>query len=266
MPQTSDSRDFSKLVEGAGDDRKLVLAEGDSWFAYPRKFFLFGADANVIDHLADYQELIIYNSSSNGDEALSMLSGEQKFSLIKRLMHNEFDYLLFSGGGNDIVGKFDFDFFIQPMKPGKNWESCVRKDRVKIRISQIEGSYRTLCELVKDHSANKQIKVFTHTYDKLVPKKEGFKLFDLIPLGKSWLYPYLYNKGIKKKADQVAIVDYILKQFSAALTRVEKKYSFFHVVDTYGTVGQKQWRNEIHPNSKGFGKIAKKIYAALNSN
>ena len=31
--------------------RPNVIAEGDSWFAYPREFLAFGTPNNVIDHL-----------------------------------------------------------------------------------------------------------------------------------------------------------------------------------------------------------------------
>ena len=252
------------MAESNIPGKKLVLAEGDSWFAYPRRYFFFGADANIIDHLADKPELIIYNSSSNGDEALAMLSGEQKVSLIKRLKHNEFDMLLFSGGGNDIVGKYDFDFYIQPETPGQGWQSCIRQDRVATMMGQIEGTYRTLCELVMEHSANQQIKIFTHTYEKLVPQEEGFELFDLIPMGKSWLYPYMMRKGIEERSDQIAIIGNILAQFKDALGRVSADYEYFKVVETWGLVEEHEWRNEIHPNPDGFKKIANRFYEAIN--
>jgi hypothetical protein len=267
MPQTSDSRDFEKLVAEAGEGAKLVLAEGDSWFAYPRKYLAFGKDANVIDHLDDHDELVIYNSSSNGDEVLAMLSGDEKVSLIKRLKHNKFDYLLFSGGGNDIVGKRDFDFFIKPKLPDMTWQQCVHDDRVELVVGQIESAYRFLCELVMEHTANDAIKIFTHTYDKLIPQEEGYKLFDLIPFGRSWLYPYLCEKKITERDDQIAIVEFILSQFKVALARVAADYQIFNVVDTWGCVGtdEDEWRNEIHPKSDGFGRVADRIYAAMNA-
>jgi len=264
MPQTNDSRDFQTLM-AERSDAKAILAEGDSWFAYPRRFFLFGADANIIDHLADYDHLVIYNTSSNGDETLSMLSGEQKFSLIKRLKYNHFDYLLFSGGGNDIVGRYDFDFFIREKGPGDNWQDCILQDRVKLKMQQIEAAYRTLCELVTDYSANPDIRIVTHTYEKLTPRKTGFELFDIIPVGRAWIYPFMKQKKITKAADQKNIIANLLENFKSALARVENDYPFFQVVDTHGTVTRNEWRNEIHPTPKGFGKLAKKIYNAALS-
>lgn len=264
MPQTFDSRDYDDLLAKyytPANGGKRILAEGDSWFAYPRRFLLFGKDANIIDWLAERNNLVIYNTSSNGDEAVAMLSGDQKFSLIKRLKHTEFDYLLFSGGGNDVVGRFDFDFFVQEKQPGGTWRTCIRDDRLALKIGQIEAVYRMLCELVGEHSKNPNIRVVTHTYEELTPNPEGYELFDLVPIGKSWIYPFLMEKQIDDPADQKAIVAHMLSEFAAALHRVEAAYpSLLKVVDTHGAVPPGEWRNEIHPTSAGFRAVADRIY------
>jgi len=259
MPHTVDSRIYDDLV-AKNPGTKKILAEGDSWFAYPRKYILFGEDANIIDHLGDRDDVVIYNTSNNGDEAVSMLSGNQKFSLIKRLAHNEFDYLLFSGGGNDIVGRFDFDFFIKKNTGNLSWQECIHHERVALKISQIKASYEMLCELTKDYSKNNRIKIITHTYDYIQPMNEGFELFDLIPLGKAWIFPFLMNKKIENPSDQKNIINHLLGEFKKAVLEVSQKYDLFKVVDTQGTVNENEWRNEIHPTSSGFGKIAEKIY------
>ncbi|QMV14967.1 peptidase C14 [Vibrio spartinae] len=261
MPVTSDSRTYKKLLEDWYRPNKLrVLAEGDSWFAYPRKYLLFGGDSNIIDHLADNSRLLIYNTSCNGDEAVDMVSGEQKLSLLKRLSHNEFDLLLFSGGGNDIVGRYDFGFFIREMKPGKTWEQCINKDRVEMKLQQIENTYRILCELTLDYSKNPNIQIITHTYDLVQPNKKGFELFDVIPLGRSWVYPYLKQKGITDDNDQKKIVTYLLTQFKERLQAVAAEYPILTVVNTQGLLNDSEWLNEIHPNSSGFGKVADCIF------
>ena len=112
MPYTTDTRDFDYLVTNARNPKR-ILAEGDSWFAYPRRFFAFGDASNVVQVLGKKKTYVILTTASNGDEAVIMMSGDQKFSLMKKLKHIEFDVILFSGGGNDIVGKYDFDFFLK---------------------------------------------------------------------------------------------------------------------------------------------------------
>jgi hypothetical protein len=260
---TFDSRIFDNLVELHGSNVKKILAEGDSWFAYPKKYLIAGRDSNIIDYLGDKNDLLIYSTASNGDEAVAMLSGDQKFSLIKRLKHNYFDYLLFSGGGNDIVGKYDFDFFIQEKTSDMNWRDCILEDRVKLKMAHIKSSYEILCELVKDHSENKNIKIVTHTYDFAIPSKKKAELFDIIPVSGPWVYPYLKAKKIIDPNDQKEIIKLLLLKFKTTLQSVAKKHSNLIVVNTQNSVNEDEWRDEIHPNSIGFKKVAEKIYKVL---
>lgn len=260
MPSTSDSQIFEELVVN-NPAAKKILAEGDSWLAYPRKYVVVGSAANIVDQLGKRNNLVIYTTASNGDEAVAMLSGDQKFSLLKRLKYIEFDYLLFSGGGNDIVGRYDFGFLLNSRKDGGTWQDCINEERLAIKIQQLKGTYELLCQLVPEFSKNKNIKIVTHTYDHVIPSKEGFHLFDIIPLGKSWMYPFLKDKNIVDGDSQRQIVNYIMGKFRDMLLEVQNKYgSILTVVDTQGTVAENEWRNEIHPTSAGFKKVADKIY------
>ncbi|MDC5818992.1 peptidase C14 [Vibrio europaeus] len=261
MPATSDSRAYKQLIQDRYTPDKIrILAEGDSWFNYPRRYFIFGKDANVIDHLADRNNLLIYNTSSNGDEAIDMISGDEKLSLLKRLSHNEFDLLLFSGGGNDIVGRYDFGFFIREKQPGMDWQQCILEHRVEMKLKQIENAYRVLCELTMEYSKNPDIKIVTHTYDFVQPNPTGFELFDIIPVGKSWVYPYLKAKKITDANEQERIINHLLTRFKQRLIEVANDYEVLTVVDTQGLLNSDQWRNEIHPTSEGFGVVADHIY------
>lgn len=261
--ETSDTVEFKKHIEENPGETKL-LAEGDSWFAYPRRFFFFGKDSNIIDHLAEKPGLAILNTSRNGDEAADMMSGDQKLSLFKRLKHMNFDAMLFSGGGNDIVGRYDFGFLINKKEAGMDWQACINKDHLNIKIKQLELVYIEMLERIIEIKPN--LKVLTHTYDLAIPSKEGFELFDIFPMGKSWMYPYLKAKGINDYAEQKKIIHSILKRFKRSLTAIGKKYQDnLVVVDTHGSVAENEWRNEIHPTPEGFGKIADKLYQAIEA-
>ena len=190
-----------------------------------------------------------------------MISGEQKFSLIKRLAYNAFDYMLFSGGGNDLVGRYDFDFVLRPRQDGMSRQDCIIEPRLELKLQQLEYVYRVLCEFVEQHSKNPDISIVTHTYDIAPPRQTGFELFDLFPLGKSWMHPYLEKNGIPEAEDQKAIVAHMLAGLRDTLRRVSIDYPILKVVDTQGTLADDQWRNEIHPTSQGFGLIADRIYS-----
>ncbi len=260
MPFTKDSREFDTLVQQHQASIK-VLAEGDSWFAYPRKLFLFGKNSNIVDCLGDKPDLVIYSSSENGDEAVAMMSGEQKLSLMKRIKHSSYDVIIFSGGGNDLVGRYDFGFFLNPKTTGNNWRTCIDDSRLNRKLSQISYSYEELIERSLEFSSEKNIKIITHTYDYAIPSKEGFELFDIFPMSESWMYPYLKQLKIDDPEDQKNIVKYILTRFQETLLALQERYAdTFHVVETQGTLQAHQWRNEIHPTPEGFKIISEMIY------
>jgi len=151
MPYTTDSRGFKNLAAN-NPEAVRILAEGDSWFAYPRRFIAFGESANIVQILAERKYYLIYSTASLGDEATSMMTGEQKFGFTKRISTNEFDIVLFSGGGNDIVGKYDFDFFLKPRNSSIHWQDCIEIKRLDNKLNQIELVYIELMERVAHYS------------------------------------------------------------------------------------------------------------------
>jgi hypothetical protein len=257
MPYTTDSRAFDKLCRD-NPSAVTVLAEGDSWFAFPRRYILFGDASNVVQVLSKKNDYNIYSTASNGDEVLSMLSGEQKFSLMKRLSNTHFDVLMFSGGGNDIVGRYDFDYLLK--------DGFVDYKRLSAKLAQIKFLYIELVERVLEYSKNPNIKIVTHMYDFPVPSDEGFELFDLIPLTDSWMKPFMVKKGIVDPEKQRSTIKEILSAFAMTLTSMESLYpGIFHVANTQGTLNEDEWRDEIHPTPEGFGKITKIIDETIQS-
>lgn len=262
MPFTKDSREFDALIQVHPAAIK-VLAEGDSWFAFPRKFFLFGKNSNIVHCLGDKPDIVIYSSSDNGDEAVAMMSGEQKLSLMKRISHSNYDVIIFSGGGNDLVGRYDFGFYLNPMT-GNDWRTCIDDGRLNRKLNQISSCYEELIERSMEFSDKKNIKIITHTYDYAIPSKEGFELFDIFPMSESWMYPYLKQLKIDNPEDQKNIVKYMLTKFQETLLPLQEKYAgTFYVVKTQGTLKADQWRNEIHPTPDGFKIISEMIYKKI---
>lgn len=93
LAATEEERAYrAELLTRSGQPK--LLAEGDSWFAYPREYFIFGAPANVIHHLRDYNEFVIHNTARNGDEAVAMLVGDAKLDMLERLNGDQYDLLL----------------------------------------------------------------------------------------------------------------------------------------------------------------------------
>lgn len=235
---------------------KKILAEGDSWLAYPQ---LLGVK-NICWHLANgYDDVLLLSLVYSGDTVGNMLTNREK--LLETLFNHEFDYLLFSGGGNDVVGKWDFDFFLKPYQPGMTWQDCLDDVRLNRRIAQIKNGFLDLIEYTFTYAKSKDtIKIVTHTYDKVIPSKIGVLGMD------SWLWPYLEAKNIKDPQMQFEIANEVLGRYAseiATLVSDHRAKGRFIQVETRGCVHPSEWENEIHPNSAGFKKVTAKIYAAF---
>jgi len=263
MPYTTDSRGYESLVRNYPDGTR-ILAEGDSWFAYPRRFIAFGQAANVVQILGERNYYLIYSTASIGDEAATMLTGEQKFGFTKRLATGEFDIVLFSGGGNDIVGRYDFDFFLKPRDSAEQWQDCIDLERLDNKLDLIESVYIELLERIEYYSLNPHVKVVSHNYDFCLPSPEGYELFDLFPIGESWMYPYLHEKQFFDIEEQKAVIRFMLTRFAERLEAVQRRYeSTLYIAPTQGTLQENQWRNEIHPTPAGFRKISSVIHRTI---
>src|ERR1700741_1611092 len=77
----------------------VMIAEGDSWLSFP-------GHANLIDHLDEMvnRRMSLLRLADSGDELIEILDAGGWRSLRRRLERYRPDVLLFSAGGNDIVG------------------------------------------------------------------------------------------------------------------------------------------------------------------
>lgn len=260
------ARDAFSLQVAQFPHRPKILAEGDSWFSYPPDYLVAGEPSNIILWLRRKDAYNLKNMSSTGDEAVAMLASKAKIGLITELRDQHYDALLFSGGGNDIVGEYDMPFFLRIKRAGMTWKDCIREDRFARRLNQIENAYRDLIELTIDYARNRQIPIITHTYDRVVPSPRGAEFIEgLLTVGRSWIYPYMLAADITDSSDQIRIIDYMLSAFQDRLLALQQVYPRrFFVVKTQGTLRPGyDWLNEIHPSPKGFRKLAEKVDAKL---
>lgn len=233
-----------------------VLADGDSWFDYPKILLTGGA---VIDHLEKLSGVRILNTAHYGDSVQDLLGVKKRQRIEALLKDPGFDILLFSGGGDDIVG----DQFCLWLKPdaGGGAASAVDGRRLKEIMGVVEDGYRDLLDL-RDRCAP-DCWIVTHAYDFPQPSDQG-----VCGVG-PWLKPSLDYRGWNGAAAQFAIVKTVLTKFNDLLVNLEAEQTSagknFRHVRTQGTLNpRKDWANEIHPNGAGFSKIAKKISTALN--
>ena len=252
-------------------DRVNIVSEGDSWFAYPPKW-LIGKPPHLISHISGWSrgKANFLTMASNGDEAVDMVSGKEKHALVDLLRwhakvpnRKPIDLLLFSGGGNDVVGENDFERFIRPFQSGYSARQCLRIRRLNRKIKQIGLAYQELAD-IRDHYSP-STKIITHTYDYPFASLVGANFLGGLIKTRGWMKRYMNQVGIPKDL-QTSVIREFMSLMAVETLRVGSVRPGFSVVDTRGTLMDKSdWLNEIHPNKDGFKAIANRIYVEIES-
>ncbi|MCP3944103.1 MAG: SGNH/GDSL hydrolase family protein [Desulfobacteraceae bacterium] len=254
-------------------DRITIVSEGDSWFAYPKKWLIAGKPSNLIDHISKWthKKANFLTMASNGDEAVDIISGKQKHDLVKilRWHHNgknrkPVDLLLFSGGGNDVVGENDFERFInrydESYVTGKQYINMPRLER---KIKQIGLAYQELLD-IRDHYSPKTL-IMTHTYDYPYPSLTGGVFLGGLIQTEAWMKRFMDAAGIQEEF-QADVIQVFMDTMAKEILDIETRRKGFIVVDSRKTlVGATEWLNEIHPTSEGFKKIAEQIFKKMKN-
>jgi hypothetical protein len=189
-----------------------------------------------------------------------MLSPPQRDEIEERLDQGRrrripFDALLFSGGGNDIVGD-QFSRWLVPFTSGASAPALIDTARFSAILTILENSFRDLSDLRNRCSPSTTI--FVHGYDYAQPSGKGVCGFG------PWLRPSLKARGIVDKQLQIDVIKEILVRFRAMLQNLTTSLPNFVYVETQGLLRPTQdWENEIHPKPRGFEKIAVAFKNAL---
>lgn len=262
---TTSERDFGLMLKYF-KNRPAIISEGDSWFDYPPKAIIAGAPTNVIDHIQRKRRFNLLRLESSGDEAVNMLTGKQKHNLASLLKKysGQLDVLLFSGGGNDIVGKWDMESFLKPWKNGMSPEDAVNKLRFRRKLKQIEIAYLSLIDMRDDYCPG--CVIITHGYDYFIPSDQGAQFVWGIIKTDPWIKPYMDAMNIPVGDAQNKIARFMIREFNTTIRAIadDPKYKDgFRMARTAGTLTKNEWQNEIHPTKNGFSKIANLIYAEM---
>lgn len=245
---------FEEMIEDHSN-KTQILAEGDSWFAIPTA-------KNIIKQINKMGQFNILNLASSGDEAIGMMTWKQKKKIHQLLLDEDNEYnfkaLLFSGGGNDIVGPEMWHLF-KDYQTGMTAEQCFNEDMLNIKLTQIECVYRELIN-IRDN-LKPELPIITHCYDRAIPSGKAAYLGP-IRLSGPWMKPSLKKRKIPTNLHQ-DIIDLVLGQLRDRLINLQTKYSNFYVVDSFGVISVNQWGDELHPKSVGFKRIVTEKWKPL---
>jgi hypothetical protein len=249
------ARSSAGPMGGQTADPLQILAEGDSWFDYPVPLFGGG----VIPRLEDRLGLPILNLAKAGDEVRYMLGVEQRMMLSKWLKNGspaggEWDVLLFSGGGNDIVDN-QMALWVADYDPALDPAAHVKQSRMDTALALVRAGYEDLIELRDELSPNTHLIV--HAYDFAIPDGRGFCLFG------PWLEPTFTLRGFPSIEFGGEVLKVMMKQFAAMLqSLVRPNVTFLNGQGLLPPV-KSSWHNELHPSKKGFDTFATKFEQTL---
>jgi len=231
----------------------VIVSEGDSWSSFP----LYPNTVDKLDRMAK-RRLSLLRLEKSGDRALRIIGGKQKAKLANYLSRYPVQALLFSGGGNDIVGE-DLLPLLKQREAGMSWRQCLDQDAVDGRLDALRAAYLDLVR-IRDE-ARPDCVLYVHGYDYAIPSGIGVKIW-FIKVG-PWMRPYLLQKGITDPEDGRRIIRELIRQFNQMIAEVATRPRIVYV-KTPGTLADEDWHDELHPTRRGFEKIAAKFATELN--
>lgn len=238
-----------------------IVTEGDSWFSY--ELYL-----NMSDRIDDTKRFALKRLESSGDTVAEMIGftpGADGISALKKVVEVERPRLLFfSGGGNDIAGP-ELKGAILPFHPLRKAENYLETDKWAKLIEKVRKGFEVLADEI-----GPLCPVFAHGYDYFIPSNRGIQIFPGVPGPGPWVWPQMVadNIGITDPVLQRGIARAMIDQFNdGVLARLEREKSgYFAHVDLRETLGSdSDWKNEIHPTSKGFHNLAKAFLKAVDA-
>ena len=275
MPQPNDifwpELQPSMMPGHFNDYKQLLLAEGDSWFAWA--YMGFDISPSILNALAfDRSTATLcyaYSGHTSGDmEKMAISAGfMQEFSA------RRFQAVLLSGGGNDLFNALAQGHILKPTGGGDpndpaSYIDVAELDALKDYVTR---NYRQILSWrLKPISMNKTTPVLLHTYDYPMPRPAPAKVLGKPAVG-PWLLPALQNVNAPS-ALHFKIIKEIASDMLDCIRAFHDAVAGIVVVDTCGTLtpsapgstsDDADWVNEIHPNATGYAKLAAKIKPQL---
>jgi hypothetical protein len=257
---------FSRLADYDAATRKnpgvkRALCFGDSWFQYPP------GPIDINKRLARaFRSTLFLSEGVAGRDSASWKAGLPRIQ--REIGSYQFDAILLSNGGNDVVGE-EMKEFVKTASQAQSAGSTqwgqippevydhVRLDRFEVALHYAITDFQEVVGY-RDATAPGSI-IFLHTYDYIYPSGDAYKLGP-ITVG-PWVKPALDEVGLTDPDEQRIVTSWLLDQFAAALKAYASAKPNFRVIDSRGTLKSKRsWGNEIHPTASGFAAITKQCW------
>lgn len=239
-PKTTSAHELAVAKAKA---RVKVLAEGDSWFNLPPII----KPKTAMDYLDDTHDVL--NLAMWGDELDEMVKAEQ---YKQSLGSGNFRHFFLSGGGNDVLG--NIPKFVTERKKGDTDPANAQ--------NYVNGDFaNALNRLMKDYA-----KVEAAVPANTVLYVHGYAYAIPVPGGK-YLGKPLKGLGfdpVGHAALARAVIAHMIDQFNSRLMAFAAAKAGVVWIDLRPVVTGSDWHtDEIHPNSDGARKIARRFREAI---
>ncbi len=250
------NRDRNKAAEAklkAGYAGPRILAQGDSWFCYPIEFLGQSRPRDAILALAD--EFAVWNLAIPGRRTLQYVSTPSFDQTMEMLNPKGIDVLLLSGGGNDLVKDGRLEFIVPRTAPSiDGYLTKAFRDIVNAAMENLE--------LFASVALRERpgLKIVFNAYSYAYPRPGG-----------PWFGGPLGRLGIPQDIQQ-KIVDKMMDRYADALRalafRLNQQFGdgtpTVIVAETTDAVPNRlDWYDELHPDTKGFARVAKRLRRAI---
>ncbi|MQQ99193.1 SGNH/GDSL hydrolase family protein [Glaciimonas soli] len=239
-----------------------LIAQGDSWFDYPLPVPVIN-QSDIVAHLKRLPAMVpeVLSVAQYGESAEDMLGVKKIHDLFDQFndpANGKFDAILFSGGGNDLVGNQFRLWLNDALAANDDPANGLNDSRIAAIFGVVRAGYEDLM-LARD-KVDPTIPIFAHSYDFAIPSGIG-----IVCVG-PWLRLGLDDRGWTNQIFARTIVKDLLLQFNSMLDdfAADPANNFVHV-QTQGTLSDTQWANELHPTPIGFAAITAKFVDALRS-
>jgi hypothetical protein len=195
----------------------------------------------------------ILNLARAGDEVRNMLGVTERQIIEKQLRNGSptgdtWDVMLFSGGGNDIVGN-PLALWVRDYDPSVPLPDLLHATRFDTVMGLVRAGYDDLITMRNKLSPTTHL-VF-HAYDFAIPNGTG-----VCGMG-PWLKPAFDVRKFPNQSSAFEVVKEMLKRFALMLDNLALTNARVTFINAQGTLNANSWHNELHPSSSGFQSIAK---------
>jgi hypothetical protein len=237
------------------DDRRkadplapVIVAEGDSWFCYPRDSILVPDDAPVDCVTVLQRSRPVLCVGRPGDTLGSMADFASSVSSDVDTFGAE--VLMLSGGGNDLLGGGRLS---QVLRPGNHPPS---KALTPAFFDLLETAAWNIARIVHEvRRANPAVKIMIHGYDYGEPTGKG-----------PWLKAPMDVLGIpvhRHRPIVRSIVNAVASRYQTEMDRLDHALAGGRgeivFVDLRNAVKPTEWYDELHPDDAGFRAVAAKL-------